>query len=121
MQSLTKYDTASRVEETALKKSGRQFIYPPGEKIKSIVVENLPMLGKLTALRFLEWVKLNPGGVISLPTGKTPEYFIRWTDYYLDNWKKKEVQRELGYKGSWGNGELIRPKDPTWARFILSR
>jgi len=48
MQSLTKYDTASRVEETALKKSGRQFIYPPGEKIKSIVVENLPMLGKLT-------------------------------------------------------------------------
>jgi len=44
------------------------------------------MLGKLTALRFLEWVKLNPGGVISLPTGRTPEYFIKWTGYYLENW-----------------------------------
>jgi len=106
MQSLIKYDTASRVEKTALKKSGRRSIYPPGEKIKSIVVENFPMLGKLTALRFLEWVKHNPGGVISLPTGKTPEYFIRWTDYYLDNWKKKEVQRELG---EWGIDPSKRP------------
>ncbi|MEA3485345.1 MAG: glucosamine-6-phosphate deaminase, partial [Candidatus Aerophobetes bacterium] len=99
MEFPVKYNTSSKVEEMALKRSGRKFIYPPQEKIKSIVVGNFPMLGKLSALRFLEWVKHNPGGVISLPTGKTPEYFIKWTKYYLENWNKKEVQRELGECG----------------------
>ena len=46
-----------------------------------ITVDNFPKLGLLTALRFLEWVLENPEGVISLPTGKTPEYFIKWTHY----------------------------------------
>jgi len=41
-----------------------------------ITVDNFPKLGKLAAMRFLEWVSENPDGVISLPTGKTPEYFI---------------------------------------------
>ncbi|MDD5065476.1 MAG: glucosamine-6-phosphate deaminase [bacterium] len=65
------------------------------EKIKAVIVDNFPLLGKLTALRFLEWVQANPGGVISLPTGKTPEHFIKWTEYFLNNWNKKEVQKEL--------------------------
>jgi len=107
MENVRRYNTSSKVEEIALKKSGRKFIYPPHEKIKSIVVDNLPMLGKLTALRFLEWVKLNPGGVISLPTGKTPEYFIKWTSYYLENWNKKEVQKELA---EWGIDLSKRPE-----------
>jgi len=47
-------------------------------------------LGQLTALRFLEWVSLNQGGVIALPTGKTPEFFIKWVQYYLANWKKEQ-------------------------------
>jgi len=63
------------------------------------VVDNFPDLGKLTALRFLEWIQMNPGGVISLPTGKTPEYFIKWTTYYLKNWKNPEVQKELEENG----------------------
>ncbi|MGD2033929.1 MAG: hypothetical protein PVF73_02660 [Bacteroidales bacterium] len=60
-----------------------------------ITVENFPLLGFLTALRFLEWVIKNPGGVISLPTGKTPEYFILWTAYLIENWNNKKGQRIL--------------------------
>ncbi len=54
--------------------------------IPYLVVENFPQLGFLTALRFLEWVAANPQGVISLPTGKTPEYFISWTKKLLKEW-----------------------------------
>jgi glucosamine-6-phosphate deaminase len=60
-------------------------------RIPYIILNNFPALGKLTALRFLEWVSLNPEGVISLPTGKTPEYFIKWTKYLLQNWDNKKV------------------------------
>ena len=35
----------------------------------------------------------NPKGVISLPTGKTPEYFIKWTQYFLKNWEKAEARK----------------------------
>jgi glucosamine-6-phosphate deaminase len=68
-------------------------------RIASIILDNFPQLGKLTALRFLEWVAENPDGVISLPTGKTPEYFIRWTNYLLENWDKKpgvEIREAYG-------------------------
>ena len=61
--------------------------------IPYIVVPNFPALGFFTALRFLEWVNDNPEGVISLPTGKTPEHFIKWTKYLLDNWNKTEVKK----------------------------
>ena len=73
---------ASRVETIALERSGRKFIYEPQEKSAIIEVDNFPMLGKLTALRFLEWVQQNPEGIISLPTGKTPEHFIKWVNKY---------------------------------------
>lgn len=56
-----------------------------------IVVDNFPNLGMLTALRFLEWVHENPTGVISLPTGKTPEYFIFWTKHILENWEIESI------------------------------
>lgn len=85
----------SEVEKQVLKQTGRKPIYPPTEKIPCIVVDNFPMLGKITALRFIEWAKVNPGEVISLPTGKTPEFFIKWAKYYLDNWKCKEIKKEL--------------------------
>ena len=60
--------------------------------IPYIVVENFPKLGLLTAMRFLEWVNENPEGVVSLPTGKTPEFFIKWTQYLLKNWNEKSAQ-----------------------------
>jgi glucosamine-6-phosphate deaminase len=84
-----KYNSLSKVEEyfssihQDFKMSSRFY------KIPVIVVENYVELGQLSALRFLEWVSLNPGGVISLPTGRTPEFFIKWVQYYLANWKKE--------------------------------
>ncbi|SVE11698.1 uncharacterized protein METZ01_LOCUS464552, partial [marine metagenome] len=55
------------------------------------VLESFPQLGLITSLRFLEWASENPEGVISLPTGKTPEYFIKWTHHLLNNWGKKDL------------------------------
>jgi len=89
----------SKVEQPVLKLSDYDSLYPPTEKIPTIVVPPFPMLGKLTALRFLEWVQHNPGGVISLPTGKTPEYFIKWVNRFLKGWNKREIQSELKDSG----------------------
>jgi glucosamine-6-phosphate deaminase len=91
--------TDSNVERFFLEKSGVNLQYSPQEKIGVVVVDSFPALGTITALRFLEWVQKNPGGVISLPTGKTPEYFIRETHRYLENWGKNAVQRELELRG----------------------
>jgi glucosamine-6-phosphate deaminase len=65
--------------------------------IPYIVVDNFPLLGLLTALRFLEWAREHPAGVISLPTGKTPEYFIKWTSYLMENWETAKV-KDLRFK-----------------------
>lgn len=89
----------SRVEEIFLQRSGQKLRYPPTEKMGVIVVDNFPLLGKLAALRFLEWVQANPGGVVSLPTGKTPEYFIKYVSHYLDTWDRVETQAELEQHG----------------------
>jgi glucosamine-6-phosphate deaminase len=89
----------SRVEQHALRLSDYDCLYPPTEKIPAIVVPHFPMLGKLTALRFLEWVQHNPGGLIALPTGKTPEYFIKWVTRFLRGWSKPQIRRELGEAG----------------------
>ncbi len=92
-------ETISKVEEKALSLSGQKLTYAPTEKVGVITVENFPMLGKLTALRFLEWVQNNPGGVVSLPTGKTPEHFIKWVEHYLSGWSDSAVSRELETNG----------------------
>ncbi|MCB9867621.1 MAG: glucosamine-6-phosphate deaminase [Phycisphaerales bacterium] len=89
----------SAVEQVAVAASGYELIYGPREKIPAIVVDNFPNLGRLTALRFLEWVNTNPEGVISLPTGKTPEYFIKYVTHYLQNWNRKDVRAELEQHG----------------------
>ena len=57
-----------------------------------ITVDNFPQLGLFTALRFVEWIAENPDGVISLPTGKTPEHFIKWTQFFLNNWEDKKTR-----------------------------
>ncbi|HPA13104.1 MAG TPA: hypothetical protein PK692_03425 [Bacteroidales bacterium] len=67
--------------------------------IPYIIVENYPKLGLLTALRFIEWVNENPYGVISLPTGKTPESFIFWAKKILSEWDTtggKKLREENG-------------------------
>ncbi len=95
---MKKYNFNSKLEEIAIEKFGKSPLYEY-EKIKVIEVPNFPSLGKIVALRFIEWLCLNPDGVISLPTGKTPEYFIKWTKFYLENWDNKEVKRELDVWG----------------------
>ncbi len=86
---------SSNVERIALEASGYDLMYGPEERVPAIIVDNFPSLGRLTAVRFLEWVLENPEGVISLPTGKTPEYFIKYVQYYLREWNKSEVRAEL--------------------------
>ncbi len=93
------YDGSSTVEAVELDRSGRKYWYTPTEKIRIIEVDNFPLLGKLTALRFIEWVLKNPDGVISLPTGKTPEHFIKWVSRILSKWQTKEIQALLTEHG----------------------
>ncbi len=90
-----KANSDSNVEKYFLEQSGKIKQYYPVEKIPVIQVENFPQLGKLTALRFIEWVQNNPDGVISLPTGKTPEHFIKWVTKITNEWDSEFVQAEL--------------------------
>jgi len=69
------------------------------EHISVIEVDSYPELGRIMALRFIEWVQQNPEGVVSLPTGKTPEYFIRWMHHLLENWDVPEKQTLLTQYG----------------------
>ncbi len=85
----------SKVEEIATKQSGQQIIYRPTEKINTIIVDNFPALGRLSALRFLEWAQQNEGWTVSLPTGKTPEHFIKWVSRLLNGWNTPEVKKIL--------------------------
>ncbi len=87
--------TNSKVEQYYLNKSGKKIIYEPSEKIPVIQVENFPQLGELAALRFIEWLQYNPDGVVSLPTGKTPEHFIYWVSRILKDWAKPEIEEKL--------------------------
>lgn len=90
---------ASKVEQYYLEKSKKQLRYSPTEKISIIQVDNFPELGKLTALRFIEWAQSNPNGVVSLPTGKTPEHFIRWIEKIIKEWDSKFIKNELAKVG----------------------
>ena len=107
------YDPSSKVEEYEINRGKHKAIYPPTEKIKVIELDNYPLLGKFTALRFIEWVQNNPGGVIALPTGKTPEYFIKWVQRILSQWKTNEIQSILE---TYGINQSNRPdmKDLTF-------
>jgi glucosamine-6-phosphate deaminase len=85
------------VEKVFLQNSGKKLSYE-GENFSVIETRDLCELGKLTALHFMKWVENNPDGVIALPTGKTPEYFIKYLTYYKDNWGSDDVVNELqGY------------------------
>ncbi|HER08239.1 MAG TPA: glucosamine-6-phosphate isomerase [Bacteroides sp.] len=93
----------SKVESAFYKTSGSQAMHT---RIPYIVVENFPLLGLFTALRFLEWVREHPEGIISLPTGKTPEYFIKWTSYLMEHWDSRKI-RDL--RSKYGIGRMGKP------------
>ena len=88
----------SAVERAFVAKSGRDASYP-GEKVKVVEVMNVYELGQIVAVAFLEWVQANPAGVIALPTGRTPEYFIKTLDRFRANWGKPELVAELSALG----------------------
>ena len=94
-----KYNTSSKVEEFFKQQDIFFELNKDLRKIPVITVDNYVVLGQITALRFLEWVCLNPGGVVALPTGKTPEFFIKWMQHYLDNWDKELKSGMLGKIG----------------------
>lgn len=93
---------ASSVESHYLELSAKPLRCGSEERIGIIEVNDFPSLGRLTALRFLEWVLENPNGVISLPTGKTPEFFIKWTQHFLENWETPVVKQQLEAVGLGG-------------------
>ena len=79
----------------------KQKVKSQTAKMPYVVIDNFPDLGLLVSLKFMEWVYDNPKGVISLPTGKTPEYFIKWMHYFLNNWNQqdvKSIRSEYGFK-----------------------
>ncbi|HBE41687.1 MAG TPA: glucosamine-6-phosphate isomerase [Bacteroidales bacterium] len=90
------YRGLTSVENSFAKRSGKAEYSTANPYI---IVENLPDLGLLTSLRFLEWVSENPERLISLPAGRTPEYFIKWTIKFLSGWTKKENRRILEENG----------------------
>jgi len=90
------HETKSSVEKYLLETSAFDCgQYAPTEKIRTLVVNNFPDLGKASAFRFLEWVQENPEGVCSLPTGKTPEFFIKWVQRILKEWDTPVIQKEV--------------------------
>jgi glucosamine-6-phosphate deaminase len=93
------HENLSSVEQAFMAISGVEKITT---RIPYILTADFPKLGLLTSLRFLEWVKDHPEGVISLPTGKTPEYFIKYTHYLLSNWGQSDMQALLSQHGLGG-------------------
>jgi glucosamine-6-phosphate deaminase len=84
----------SPVEKSFLDKSELPYTFP-NECIKTIQTTNVYELGKLISLRFLEWVQENPSGVVALPTGRTPEFFIKTLENYKRHWTDAPVQEEV--------------------------
>ena len=83
----------SDVEESFLTRSAfdrRRF--PDSEFADVIVANSFPELGLLTALRFIEFIQRKPNAVCSLPTGKTPEYFIKWVVRILSRWNDEDIR-----------------------------
>ena len=84
----------SPVERAFLAKSGRDESYP-GEKLRSVEVMNVYELGVIVSLSFMEWVLENPTGVVALPTGRTPEYFIKTLERFREQWGTPSLVAEL--------------------------
>jgi glucosamine-6-phosphate deaminase len=96
---LKKYNTNSKVETYLSSLPNFTEVKKGKEHIQSYIFDNYILLGQAVALRFLEWSSLNPGGMVALPTGKTPEFFIKWVQYYLSNWNKEASTGLLGKVG----------------------
>jgi len=89
----------SNVERKFFSESNLQKITT---RIPYIAVDSFPKLGLLSAMSFLEWANENPKGVVSLPTSKTAQYFLRFVSLLLENWdtkKGQEIRARYGLAG----------------------
>jgi glucosamine-6-phosphate deaminase len=93
----------SKVEQAFFKESKLQKITA---RMPYIAVDSFPKLGLLSAMSFLEWVAGNPTGVVSLPTGKTAQYFIHFTHLLFDNWDNKKGN---DIREKYGLAEVAKP------------
>jgi glucosamine-6-phosphate deaminase len=90
----------TKVEQAFYEESGHQKITTPASYV---IVDNFPKMGLLSALSFLEWTLENPEGVISLPTSKTAQHFLKNTMVLLENWNNArgaEVLSKYGLQGA---------------------
>ena len=92
------FSSISRLDQHFIALSDKNAFYPH-ERIQVIEVENIQLLGKLAALKFIAWVIKNPHGVISLPTGKTAQAFIAALHHLKQHWHTQKVQQELEQYG----------------------
>ncbi len=99
------------VEEAFYQESGHHEITT---QATYLIVDNFPKLGLLSALSFLEWTGNNPEGVISLPTSKTAQHFLKNTRLLLENWDNREG---LKIREKYGLGGMARP-DLRGLRFV---
>ena len=88
----------SKLEQHFIALSDKHAFYPH-ERIQVIEVENIQMLGKLAALKFILWVIKHPTGVICMPTGKTAQAFIAALQHVKQHWHTQKVQDELAQYG----------------------
>ncbi|MDX1283671.1 MAG: glucosamine-6-phosphate isomerase [Draconibacterium sp.] len=94
----------TKVEKTFFEEARTKKI---STRIPYITTESFPKLGLLSSLSFLEWASKNPQGVVSLPTGKTAQYFLQFTKLLLENWDKKKGKEILE---KYGLGDIKKPK-----------
>lgn len=86
----------SKVEQAFFSESKLQHLTT---RMPYIAVDSFPKLGLLSAMSFLEWAAENPDGVVSLPVGKTAQYFLQFTHLLLDNWDNEkgiELRQKYG-------------------------
>ena len=89
----------SGVEAAQLSTSGRLHARYTGENCSVLETDGVLELGRLAAARFLEWAAEHPDGVVSLPTGRTPETFIREVRRLRASWATPATQTELATLG----------------------
>jgi hypothetical protein len=108
---MKKYNFKSKLEEIAVEKFGKKLLYEY-EKIKVNEVPNFPSLGKIVALRFIEWLGLNlfdifPDGMVDLTLRyrmpkneieeKQKEAIYNIDRYAMENEKKIEELGGIGF------------------------
>src|SRR6056297_280445 len=107
----------SRVEQLHIARTESHLCYGD-EKLPVLVTGNYPELGRLTALRFLEWAQSNPEGVVGLPTGKTPQFFIHYVQRYMNALGDPASQAEVLAELEAGGIELGKEIDLRSLQFV---